>query len=310
VDPNSCASPRCARPPATTIGKLLLTLPRACHSISNIERVRELLSGFQEWLDAGADPLEIWTWHGLQRRLTWAPVLQLRSQVLYVEDMELKKRRKKHISADAFHHRAQDHSKQFAPRTYDIRAWLLQHALDHHLKSLGAVLETVKLSDAVTKAVASLRKDVTEEATLRIVKSPRDAEFAHELVDSMHDFITEFSERNGRLSQYAKLDSDDISRAQSMVDEVAKWVKGGVDAVQTMQQPAPWRSGHGDNCELSERLSRRWSAVFARGARVWRLLDIFDADNVAALKALVLCGLPIDMLLDEVGGLALVVLVP
>lgn len=270
-------------------------------SITNVDRVTELLSGFEEWLNAGADPEGISTWDGLQRRLTWAPTMQLRDQLLYVEDMALKKRRKKHISADAFHHRVQHHVKQSVPRSHITRAWLLQHALESHLDNLAEILARANLSDVVTKSVRSLRNSVDKDTTLRMVESARDADFAHELVDSMHDFVSEYRERSGRLAISAKLEQHDVDRVQHMVDEVTKWLQGGVVALQKLQKSGtPWRCGHGDKHAQDRCLSRRWNAVFARGARVWRLLDIFDADDVSALKSMVLCGTPLDMLLDEV----------
>ena len=82
------------------------------------------------WLDQGADPAEAHlVWSGLVYRATWAPTLQLKDHVLYVEDMELKKRRKKHVSSEIFelgtHHGSQAVGGRSAPlNSLDVSAQL------------------------------------------------------------------------------------------------------------------------------------------------------------------------------------------
>ena len=111
--------------------------PHSSESISSVDRVRDLSEGLLEWLAAGADPGDHLTWSGLQLRLTWVPVLQNGKTPLVIENMETKKRRKKHISADALHSDGKSmlhHGNQTTPCSYGTRGWLLQHALENILE--------------------------------------------------------------------------------------------------------------------------------------------------------------------------------
>jgi hypothetical protein len=72
-------------------------------------------------------------------------------------------------------------------------------------------------------------------------------------------------------------------------------------AAQSSRQSTPWRCQHSSTAKHRNRIAHRWNAVFATGARVWRMLDVFDADDVKTLKSMVLCGMSLDMILDEGG---------
>lgn len=282
--------------------------PHSSESVSSVDRVRDLLEGLQEWLDAGADPAEHWTWSGLQLRLTWAPTLQMRDKCLFVESMELKKRRKKHISADAFHRDGKSmlhHGNQSTPCSYGTRGWLLKHALEKQLDTLSEVLSAhAQGSEVVTKSVSELRRSVDGDTALNLVQSEGSGDYIADLVDAVHDFVTEFKARSGRLAKHAPLGDADTTRVQYFVEEVRSWLDGGVDAAKTAQstrQSAPWRCQHGASATNPNRIAQRWNAVFATGARHWRMLDVFDADDAETLKSMVFCGTPLDMILDEGG---------
>jgi hypothetical protein len=280
-------------------------------SVSTCERIEQLLAGFEQWLDAGADPKDIEKWGGLQQRLTWAPALQLRGKELHMpadasaaEGSSSKRaHQRKHISAHAFHHSVQHHRNQVAPRSHATRGWLLQHALETQLDRLAEVLSSVSIADSVAKAVRELRKAVDQDATLRLVQGAADT--AAELVDAIHDFVIEFKSRSGRLAKSTALEQRDMSRVQAMVDEVSAWLQGS--GAEEKEATSPWRPGHDSECQSTRGLTEprctagRWNAVFATGARLWRLLDIFDADDVGALKTLALRGVQLDMLLDGGG---------
>ena len=280
--------------------------PPSAENMTSVERVEELVEGLQDWLDAGADPSDDSAWAGLQLRLTWVPALQMRGKSLYVESMELKKRRKKHISCDAVHHRSMHYRKQVASQSHETRGWLLQHALATHLDKLGEILAANPRtgSEAVTKSVGELRRAVDQDTALRLVKAEGGGDYSSDLVDAVQDVVSELTARSGRLATHAPLGAEDSQRVQHLVEEVRQWLDGGVDAAKSAQssrQAAPWRTGHGTDAARHSRLSQRWDAVFASGARVWRLLDVFDADDDATLKKLVHCGMPLDMALDEGG---------
>ena len=281
--------------------------PHEAESVTSVERVTDLLDGLKKWLEAGGDPEEIMMWTGLQLRLTWAPTLQMRDKCLFVESMELKKRRKKHISADAFHRDGKSmlhHVNQRTPASHDTRGWLLQHALEQQLGSLSEVLSVhAQGSDAVTKSVGELRRAVDGETAKRLVSAEGGGDYVADLVDAVHDFVTEFTARAGRLAEHAPLAAVDTDRVQYLVEEVRSWLDDGVDAAKSAQSSAksPWRSDHGASATHPNRLAQRWNAVFATGARVWRMLDMFDADDAETLQSMVLCGMPLDMILDEGG---------
>lgn len=282
--------------------------PHSSDSVASVERVRDLLDGLDEWLEAGADPAEHMTWSGLQLRLTWVPTLENGKSSLFVESMEMKKRRKKHIAADALHRDGKSmlhHANQAIPRSHGTRGWLLQHALEKQLDVLSELLSShAHGSEAVTKSVAELRRSFDAETTLGLVVAEDGSDYATDLVDAVDDFVSEFKARAGRLAGHEPLGAEDTTRVQYFVEEVRSWLDGGVDAAKSAQssrQGTPWRCQrkHGN------RIAHRWNAVFATGARVWRLLDVFDADDVDTLKSMVLCGMPLDMILDQ-GGETLV----
>lgn len=282
--------------------------PHSSDGVSSAERVRDLLDGLLAWLEAGADPAEQMTWSGLQLRLTWVPTLESGKSSLFVESMEMKKRRKKHIAADALHRDGKSmlhHANQSIPRSYGTRGWLLQHALEKQLDILSELLSShTQSSEAVTKSVAELRRSVDAETALGLVVAEGGSDYAADLVDAVDDFVSEFKARAGRLARHAPLGADDTTRVQHLVEEVRSWLDGGVDAAkaaQSSRQSTPWRCQHSSTAKHRNRIAHRWNAVFATGARVWRMLDVFDADDVKTLKSMVLCGMSLDMILDEGG---------
>eukprot|EP01052_Picozoa_sp_SAG31_P003991 SAG31_NODE_160_length_21908_cov_25.529048_3_plen_740_part_00 len=274
---------------------------RARSGPGNLHRINELVEGLDAWLDGGADPTELQTWSGLMQRSTWAPTLQLKDQVLYVEDMEFKKRRKKHASSEIFE-RGQHRQSQVTQQSHDTRAWLLAHALRLHL---GALDEAVPAGGAAAQVIAATKAAVDDHVIALALGTPGEAEYGYELVDCLHDLSCEFKARSSRLAKTHALGEADMDRIHLMASEVTQWLHSGALAAATDRDghASPWRQSEGYIHD--DQLSKRWNTVYAEDRMVHQLLDIFDEDDVETLQSKVMNGLPADIVVDPCGESAL-----
>jgi hypothetical protein len=218
---------------------------------TNLARVQELLAGLEAWLDAGADPTDPLVWSGLQRRSTWAPAMELKDHILYVEDMQLKHRRKKHVSCDTFDS-GQHAVHQHTPPCTVTRAWLLKHALEHHVDTI--IKEFAQPGTAEMTSLQAVRKLINTDTVGKIVQSVARLDFTQEVIDALSDMLTEYTARKGRLQE---LGPSEMERLGWMVEELEHCFSGGTAAKESGQE---WRAAQGDHV----RLSKRWHAVFVQ----------------------------------------------
>ena len=193
-------------------------------------------------------------------------------------------------------------SLQLVSKSTKTRAWLLSHALERHL---GALESLMPAGSAQGRSLASTKQSVDAGAIAKAIAAPAELDYGQELVDCVNDVVCEFTARHGRLAQSDGLAGPEMARVDLMVAELGQWLSSGATAAAAARDghASPWR--HSESYVHHDQLSRRWSTVFAQEGAVHQLLDIFDEDDVEALKEKVTRGLPVDIIVDGVSESAL-----